>query len=48
MSDLHAKTGPQRKEQVGAADWGFVAFIIVITAIRYGISRREEIALTQP
>jgi hypothetical protein len=33
MSDLEAKTGPQRKEQVGAADWGFVAFVIVITAI---------------
>jgi hypothetical protein len=23
----------QRKEQVGAADWGFVAFVIIITAI---------------
>ena len=23
----------QRNEQVGAADWGFVAFVIIITAI---------------
>jgi len=23
----------QREEQAGAADWGFVAFVIIITAI---------------
>lgn len=24
---------PQHKEQVGPADWGFVAFLILITAV---------------
>jgi hypothetical protein len=38
MSDLQARTGPQRKEQVGAADWGFVAFVIVITAIAVALT----------
>jgi hypothetical protein len=32
MVDLH-KTSDLRKEQVGAADWVFVAFLIIITAI---------------
>ena len=33
MSDLRGTSNPQRKEQLGAADWGFVAFVIIITAI---------------
>ena len=33
MSDLQTRTSPQRKEQVGTADLGFVAFVIIITAI---------------
>jgi hypothetical protein len=38
MSDLQGTSNPQRKEQLGAADWGFadwgfVAFVIIITAI---------------
>ena len=33
MSDLQARTDPQRKEQVGAADWWFVVWVIIITAI---------------
>ena len=38
MSDLQARTDPQRKEQVGAADWGFVAFVIIIFAIAVGLT----------
>ena len=33
MSDLQGTSNPQREEQLGAADWGFVAFVIIITAI---------------
>ena len=33
MSDLQARGSPQSKEKVGPADWGFVAFVIIITAI---------------
>jgi hypothetical protein len=33
MSDLQGTSNPQRKEQVGAADWWFVAFVTIITAI---------------
>ena len=33
MSYFQPRTGAQGKEQAGAADWGFVAFIIIITAI---------------
>jgi hypothetical protein len=33
MSDLQGTNSPQRKEQVGAADWGFVVWVIIITAI---------------
>jgi hypothetical protein len=36
MPDLQGTSNPQRKEQAGAADWGFVAFVIIITAIAVG------------
>jgi hypothetical protein len=32
MSDLQQTNNPQRKEPLGIADYGFVAFIIIITA----------------
>jgi hypothetical protein len=38
MSDLQARTGPQRKEQVGTADLAFVAFVIIIVAIAVGLT----------
>ena len=38
MSDLQTRTSPQRKEQVGTADLGFVAFVIIITAIAIGLT----------
>jgi hypothetical protein len=33
MSDLQGTSIPQRKEQVGAADWWFVVWVIIIMAI---------------
>ena len=33
MADLHGTSNPQPKERVNAADWAFVAYIIIITAI---------------
>jgi hypothetical protein len=33
MADLHKTIIPQRKEQIDARDWAFVAFIIIIIAI---------------
>jgi hypothetical protein len=38
MSDLQARTDPQRKEQVGMADLAFVAFVIIILAIAVGLT----------
>jgi hypothetical protein len=31
--DLQGTSSQQHKEQAGPADWGFVAFVIIITAI---------------
>ena len=33
MSNLQGTSNPQSKEQVVAADWWFVVFVIIITAI---------------
>jgi hypothetical protein len=33
MTNLHESGNPQRKDQVGAADWAFVAYVVIITAI---------------
>jgi hypothetical protein len=33
MPDLQGTSDPQRKEQVGAADWRFVVWVIIIAAI---------------
>jgi hypothetical protein len=33
MPDLQGTSSQQHKEQAGPADWGFVAFVIIITAI---------------
>jgi len=33
MSDLQGTNNPPRERKVGAADWGFAAFVIIITAI---------------
>ena len=33
MADLHGTADPLRKEQVNAADFTFVAFVVIITAI---------------
>ena len=33
MSDSQVKISPQHKEQVGMADWAFVAYVIIILAI---------------
>ncbi len=33
MSDLQGTSKPQRKEQVGAADLAFVAYVVIITAL---------------
>jgi hypothetical protein len=33
MSDLQARVARRAKKKVGPADWGFVAFVIIITAI---------------
>jgi hypothetical protein len=33
MSDVQGTSNPHGKERSGTADWGFVAFIIVISAI---------------
>ena len=38
MSDLQGTSDPKHKEQVGAADWAFVAFVIIITAIAVGLT----------
>jgi hypothetical protein len=38
MSDLQARTGLHRKEQVGTADLAFVAFVIIIVAIAVGLT----------
>jgi hypothetical protein len=38
MSNLQGTSNPQRKEQVGAADWGFIAFVIIIFAIAVGLT----------
>jgi hypothetical protein len=33
MSDLQGTNKPQRKEQVGAADLAFVAYVVIITVL---------------
>ena len=33
MPDLEGTSDPQRKEQVRAADWWFVVWVIIIAAI---------------
>jgi hypothetical protein len=43
MSDLQGTSNPQRKEQVGAADWWFVAFVIIITRHRCDVKSTFKI-----
>jgi len=38
MSYFQPRTGAQSKEQAGASDWGFVAFVIVITALAFALT----------
>jgi hypothetical protein len=38
MSDSQVKISPQHKEQVGMADWAFVAYVIIILAIAVGLT----------